>query len=116
MDLNPCRNSLVREIENLAQQNLQKVGGQEIPQFKSDIVGQQTKTVESLIDCSFVDQIRDEIMKSLPEDSQKVLMKLTENSSIKDLDKMGRGQSFLYQKSIKVGENVLNPDFMFRVD
>lgn len=35
MDLNPVRNSLLREIENLVGINLMKIGGSEIPQFKT---------------------------------------------------------------------------------
>ena len=37
LDLNPVRNSLVKEIENLIAINLNKIGGQEITQYKCQV-------------------------------------------------------------------------------
>ncbi len=37
LDLNPVRNSLVKEIENLIAINLNKIGGQEITHYKSQV-------------------------------------------------------------------------------
>ena len=65
--------------------NALKVNGQEVPQFNLELVEVKILTAESLVDCAFDPNVRNQILQGLPENSAKILNGLTKQTSTREL-------------------------------